>query len=185
MHVCCATCYLGVAGDLSRCGIEFDGFFYNPNVHPLIEFRRRLKACRVLAHEMGLPLSFDENYGLVQWLRALIGHEQEQDRCDICCRERLRRTAEAARDAGLGSFTTTLLSSPHQRHERLHEIGREVAQCVGVEFFYRDWRSTHEAACAQAARRSLYRQQYCGCIYSEYERFRDTTRHLWRPPDGP
>ena len=89
VHVCCATCYIGVAGDLSRRGIEFDGFFYNPNVHPLIEFRRRLKACRVLAHDASLPLSFDENYGLVQWLRTVVGHEHGQDRCEE--NARLRR----------------------------------------------------------------------------------------------
>lgn len=181
VHVCCATCYLGIAADLDKQGVEFEGFFFNPNVHPLIEFRRRLKACRVLSHDAKLPMTFDEEYGLVGWLRTVVGHENE--RCELCYRMRLERTAQEASKRGFAAFTTTLLASPHQRHDRVREIGLEIAQRAGVGFLYRDWRETHESACAQSKGRSLYRQQYCGCIYSEYDRFRNTTTHLWRPED--
>ena len=181
VHVCCATCYLGVAADLRSRGVEFEGYFYNPNVHPLLEFRRRLKACKVLSHDAGLPMTFDEEYGLVGWLRTMVGHEDE--RCERCYRMRLERTAETAAKRGFAGFTTTLLASPHQRHEKVREIGEELAGRFGVKFVYRDWRGTHDEACAGSKARSLYRQQYCGCIYSEYDRFKNTTTHLWQPED--
>ena len=183
MHVCCGTCALGVADDLRRRGMGFEGFFHNPNVHPLIEFRRRLKTCKLVAHETGLSMRFDEDYGLVEWLRAVVGREDE--RCEICCRRRLTRTAQVARDEGFAAFTTTLLVSPQQRHESLRRIGEAVADEVGVAFLYQDWRPLYASACAEAKNRSLYRQQYCGCLYSEYERYRDTLKHLWRPDARP
>lgn len=178
VHVCCAACYLGVAQELQGAGVAFEGYFYNPNVHGLLEFRRRLKACKQLAHDVGLAMTFDEEYGLARWLDAVAGRETV--RCETCWRMRLERTAEVARERGFGGFTTTLLASLHQDHEKVREVGREVGQRAGVEFVYHDWRPAHERGCEEAKRRSLYRQQYCGCIYSEYERFRDTGRHLWR-----
>lgn len=181
VHVCCATCYLKVADDLHERRVDFEGFFYNPNIHPLLEFRRRLKACKVLAHDVGLSMRFDEDYGLFEWLREVAGHEDR--RCDICYRMRLTRTAQVARDEGFAAFTTTLLVSPEQRHEALHRMGEEIADQVGIKFLYHDWRPLYESACAEAKDRSLYRQQYCGCIFSEYERYRNTGKHLWRPPN--
>lgn len=181
VHVCCAICYVGVAQDLAARSIGFGGFFYNPNIQPLIEFRRRMKACQVLAHDTGLPLSVDESCNPAEWLRQVVGREEQ--RCDVCYRMRLEHSAQAARQGGYASFTTTLLASPHQKHERLRQLGDEIAAESGLGFFYVDWRGTHESARSQARRRNLYRQQYCGCIYSEYERYRDTGEHLWRRPE--
>ena len=182
LHVCCAACWAAVVEDLTQQNIDYEGLFYNPNIHPLIEFRRRLKACKVFAHDLKLPLTVDEDYGLVGWLRQVVGHEDR--RCDICYRMRLTQTARTARERGFDAFSTTLLVSPHQKHERLHRIGQQVADEVGCTFLYRDWRPLFESGHAQAQRRNLYLQQYCGCVYSEYERYKNTTRHLWRPPAG-
>jgi len=182
VHVCCAGCAAEVAGELTRQGVTFEGYFYNPNIHPLLEFRRRLKSCRVLAEDSGLAMSFDEDYGLVEWLRAVVGREAE--RCELCYRMRLGRTAEVARERGFEGFSTTLLVSPHQRHDLLRRVGEETAARVGVKFVYRDWRGLHGKGDERTHGRKLYRQQYCGCIYSEYERYRDTTRHLWQDEEG-
>jgi serine/threonine protein kinase len=94
--------------------------------------------------------------------------------------ERLRRTAERAREMGSDAFTTTLLGSPHQDHELLRESGERAAEEVGVSFLYRDFRPLHERSHEAARRRQLYLQPYCGCCFSEYERFRDTGRELYR-----
>lgn len=178
VHVCCATCYLGIAQDLAGRGLEFEGYFFNPNVHPLLEFRKRLKAGRVLAHDAKLAISFEEEYGLVEWLRAVVGREDE--RCEVCYRMRLERTAREAHARGFAGFTTTLLASPHQKHDRVRQLGDEAGRKFAVEFVYHDWRSTHESGCEEARRRSLYRQQYCGCIYSESERYEATGKELWQ-----
>jgi hypothetical protein len=182
VHVCCAACWLGLAEDLSARGLRAEGFFHNPNIHPLLEFRRRLKAVRLLAHDTRLTLHADGEYGLTRWLREVVGNEDR--RCEICYHMRLTRTAERARDEGFDAFTTTMLVSPQQQHDLLRSLGEELARSVGVAFLYHDWRASYEAGGSEAKRRRLYRQQYCGCIYSEYERYRDTGKHLWRPPEG-
>ena len=177
-HVCCAQCYVGVYPELARAAKKVEGFFYNPNIHPLLEFRRRLKSTKVLADQMKIDIHYDERYGLREFLRAAVNHEDE--RCPLCYQMRLRKTAEYAKGHGFDAFTTTLLISRHQKHDMVAEIGRKVADEVGVEFYYRDFRHLADDAHREAKRRHLYLQQYCGCIYSEEERYRDTTKYLYR-----
>ena len=177
VHVCCAECLLGPLDELRQQG--FVGYFHNPNIHPLIEFRRRLKAVRVLAEQAGVEIVCDEAYGLTDFLAQV--DYGSGDRCRQCYLQRLRRTAEAARGRGLDAFSTTLLVSRHQVHEAVREVAEEVARQTGVAFAYRDWRHLAERGHEEAKRRNLYRQQYCGCVFSEYERFKDTRVHLYRP----
>jgi len=183
LHVCCAECLLGPLDDLQRGGLL--GLFYNPNIHPLIEFRRRLKAVKVLAEQRGVEVLCDETYGLwdflgsVDWRRR--DDEGRRTRCRACYRLRLQRTAEVAAERGLEAFSTTLLVSRHQMHDAVRQVGEEVARDTGVAFAYHDWRHLAERGHDEARRRSLYRQQYCGCVFSEYERYRDTGLHVYRP----
>jgi len=180
LHTCCAVCLAGVTKRLRTEGVEFTAFFYNPNVHPLIEFRRRLKATRVFCEREGVPLEVDDTYGLVAFARAVAGHEASPERCEYCYRERLAKTAERAKALGFDAFSTTLLASVEQNLALVRRISGEVSAGTGVAFFDADWRDTHDAAKETARRMSLYRQQYCGCIYSEYDRYRDTAEHLHR-----
>lgn len=177
VHVCCAECLLGPLDELR--GRSFTGFFYNPNIHPLIEFRRRLKAVRLLADNLGVDMLCDERYGLDEFLDRV--DRREPDRCRACYRLRLARTARLAAEKGFEAFSTTLLVSRHQKHEAVREVGLEVAAESGVPFAYYDWRGLAEAGHEEAKRRNLYRQQYCGCVFSEYERYKDTGLHLYRP----
>ena len=176
-HVCCAQCYLGALQELAREAKQVEGFFYNPNIHPLLEFRRRLKAVKVLAEQMKMKVHYEEDYKMQDFLRLVVGHEDE--RCRICHEARLRRTAKFAKAYGYDAFTTTLLASKHRDHDAVAQLGREVGKEFGMEFFYRDLRPFAERGHDEAKKRNLYLQQYCGCIYSEYERFKDTRRYVY------
>ncbi|MBN2584157.1 MAG: epoxyqueuosine reductase QueH [Planctomycetes bacterium] len=180
IHVCCAECLLGPLDELR--GRSTAAYFYNPNIHPLIEFRRRLKAVKILAEREGIECVCDEDYGLRPFLDQV--DYRGENRCGQCYRMRLTRTAELARQRGDEAFTTTLLVSRHQQHEVVRQVGEQVARESSVPFAYFDWRHLAEAAHGEAKRRNLYRQQYCGCIFSEYERYKDTGLHLYHGSDG-
>jgi predicted adenine nucleotide alpha hydrolase (AANH) superfamily ATPase len=155
---------------------EVQGYFYNPNIHPLLEFRRRLKAARVLGEAEKFPIAFDEEYGLRKFLKDV--DYSDGGRCRDCYEMRLVRTAEYARANGFDAFTTTLLVSHEQDNELLMVLGRRIAAGRGLEFYGEDLRYAQARGRALAKKRSLYRQQYCGCIFSEYERYKDTGKYL-------
>ena len=177
VHICCGVCFAAILEDLKSRDFSFTGFFYNPNIHPLIEFRRRLKALKVLLEGEKIKVIYDENYGLKDFLREV---NWEGRRCPDCYCLRLKRAAEVAKDHGFSAFTTTLLTSPHQHHLLIRRIGEEVGEEAGVSFAYFDFRGLHKHSLELAKKKGLYRQKYCGCIFSEYERFADTTLHFYR-----
>jgi len=182
LHICCGACAIGPYRDLTAEGHEVVGLFYNTNIHPLIEFRRRLKSVKQLQEHLPVPIVFVEDYGLREWLEGVDWRGRE--RCADCYRLRLRHAAVEARERGIGAISTTLLTSAHQHHEMIRGIGAECAEAEGVEFVHRDWRPLAESNHEEAARLRLYLQQYCGCVFSECERFKDTGKHLYRGP-GP
>jgi hypothetical protein len=156
-------------------------YFYNPNIHPLLEFRRRLKAVRLLADRERLPLVVHEAYGLEAFLDALGSRRAAPERCRICYQLRLDATAQHAAAHGFPVFTSTLLTSPQQDREALCDLGHAAAARHGLTFDDTDWRGRHDLGLDLARRHQLYRQQYCGCIFSECDRYRDTAEHLYRP----
>jgi len=180
LHACCAVCLAGVARRLRERGIDFTAFFYNPNVHPLLEWRKRLKATQVLCEREKIALEVDETYGLVEFVRSVVHHESVPERCEVCYRERLGRTAEHAKAAGVEAFSTTLLASREQDLALVRRVASEVSKNTGVAFMDADWRDAHDAADEIVRKMSLYRQQYCGCVYSEYDRYKDTRKELYR-----
>jgi hypothetical protein len=145
------------------------GFWYNPNIHSFTEHRQRLESAQVFARKANLPLIVREGYDVIDYFRRVVGHEGE--RCRDCFRLRLSLTASAARESGFDAFSTTLLISPYQEHELLREIGEEVAREQGVPFHYEDLRPGFRESQLMAKELELYRQKYCGCLYSEWERF--------------
>ncbi len=182
LHVCCAPCAIRPREELVEADHEVTGYFYNPNIHPLIEFRRRKKALKVLQERVPLRVIYEEEYGLRTYLEQV--DWRGKSRCADCYRLRLRRSAQQAAKGAFDAFTTTLLGSEHQDHDLIAEVGRRSAREAGVEFFYRDWRPLAREGHERARRMNLYLQNYCGCVFSECERFRETTRHLYRGP-GP
>ena len=171
VHSCCAHCAAYTIEHWRQQGYEVSALWYNPNIHPYTEHQKRLEAMQTLAEEMNFPLIDRGGYDIADYFRGVVGNEAE--RCGHCFRLRLTRTADTAREMGFDAFTTTLLISPHQDQALIRQIGEEVAEEWGVEFycenFRRGWsergRLTHE--------HDLYRQQYCGCIYSEWERYNE------------
>ncbi len=169
LHCCCGPCATYPVKWLREHDFEVTGFWYNPNVHPFTEHQSRLTAAQRLSERFGFPLIVSEGYEMVSYLRAVVGKEGE--RCRECYRMRLERTAREAAEKGFPRFTTTLLISPYQNREAIREIGEEAGRRHGTEFFYHDFTEGFRESQQMAKDLDLYRQKYCGCIYSEWERF--------------
>jgi len=169
VHVCCAHCAAHTINHWRERGYDVSAFWYNPNIHPYTEHERRLEAMKALAGQLSFPLIVSDGYEMVDYFRQVVGHEGE--RCRYCFRLRLSRTARAAHENDFGTFTTTLLISPHQKHELIHEIGITIGQENDVEFLYADLRKRYSDSRRLTKPLELYRQQYCGCVYSEWERY--------------
>lgn len=171
MHTCCAPCSVYCIDELRAEGIEPTLFWYNPNIHPYIEYKTRRDCLIDYAETVGAELIIDEEYGLDEFCQNVAS--DIPGRCvNYCYRKRLTETVRYAAKHGYKAFTTTLLVSPYQKHEELVEVCRELAALSGVEFIYRDFRVGFREGQAKARELGLYMQKYCGCIFSEEERYR-------------
>jgi predicted adenine nucleotide alpha hydrolase (AANH) superfamily ATPase len=149
--------------------IDVKGYFYNPNIHPYREFKKRLATLRDFAREKDFEIELETEYGLTEYLQQVVFHENE--RCIICYRMRLKKTAQQALKWGAEAFSTTLLYSRFQNHNTIKRVGLEMAEEYGVPFHYYDFREGWQEGIDRAVAMDLYRQPYCGCIYSEQERY--------------
>lgn len=145
-------------------------YWYNPNVHPYREYRRRLAAFQELVRREGWRADVDDLYDVDYFLREVA--TSRHGRCPRCYYERLSRAAARAAALGCDAFTTTLLISNHQDHEAVLEAGARAAAEAGVSFLPRDFRPFDRESHELAREMGLYLQPYCGCIYSEEERYR-------------
>lgn len=150
-------------------GAALTGYFYNPNIQPLTEWLQRRDALLTYARLVQLPLYVEEDYRPEEHLRLALTAGEE--RCRYCYRLRLEKTAHLAAAEGFDAFTTTLLLSPYQKHEWLREEGERAAARAGIPFIYRDLRPYFREAGNRARELALYRQKYCGCLFSERERY--------------
>jgi len=177
LHVCCGPCVLGPQEALNKEGNQLTGYWYNPNIHPYSEYQRRLMTAGFLFGNLQLPLLV-EQADFSDFLSGLVGAQREGGRCLFCWRHRLEKVALAAKTGGFDGFTTTLLASSHQDNQALKELGLEIGRKVGVPFLYRDFRIGGKEAHARSRGLGLYRQNYCGCLYSEWERFVEKTEAI-------
>jgi predicted adenine nucleotide alpha hydrolase (AANH) superfamily ATPase len=155
-------------------GIVPDLFWYNPNIHPFTEYRARLESLSAFASQEGFGLMAEDEYGLRKFIAGLAPDWEGRaggTRCAFCYRLRLEKTAKTAAERGYEAFSTTLLISPYQNHGLLKEIGEELAGRLGIEFLYRDFRPRFREGQAEARKRGVYMQKYCGCVFSEEERY--------------
>jgi hypothetical protein len=169
LHICCAPCSIYPVKTLLGEEISISGFFYNNNIHPYTEYVKRRDALAQYAKLIGLEVVFRDDYDLEGFLRATVF--REANRCAFCYFERLNATARYAKEAGYDSFTTTLLYSIYQKHNMVKEIGESAGKSAGIPFYYRDFRPGWKEGVNESKRLELYRQKYCGCIYSEKERY--------------
>ena len=173
-HICCAPCALYPYYRLREQGMEPTGYFYNPNIHPYTEYRKRLDTVKEFSLRTGLDVLYQDGYDLDEFLARAAGAGAH--RCERCYRMRLDAVGAAARENGFGAFTTSLLYSRYQKHDLISGIARETAAEHGIEFYYEDFRRGWREGIVESKAMGLYRQQYCGCIYSEWERYRGTMK---------
>ena len=174
LHVCCGPCSTYTIEHLREEGFAVTGFWYNPNIHPWREHQKRQESLARYAEAVGLPMIWHQEYEMPLFLRAVVGHERFRQRCAICYRMRLEKTAQVAAGQGFDALTTTLLISPHQDQGLIRQIGEEVAVQHGIEFYFENLRRGWSERGRLTREHDLYRQQYCGCIYSEWERYHNT-----------
>jgi predicted adenine nucleotide alpha hydrolase (AANH) superfamily ATPase len=155
--------------ELRAEGFDVDGYFYNPNIQPYTEYMNRLEAARKLSEALEVRLICDNEYDPKVFPREVAFREHV--RCRLCYYMRFKNTAAVAKNGGYDCFTSTLLISPHQEHDLIRSVGDAVAEEMGIELLYRDYRARFKDSYGLSRRYGLYRQQYCGCIYSEHERY--------------
>ena len=169
LHSCCGPCSVAVFEDLRAKGHRFTSFFYNPNIHPFKEQQARHKAWQDLCLSQNVPMVENISYPLEDWLTAVAPNPKE--RCTYCYTSRLRETARLGKKQGFDVFTTTLQISPYQNQGLIAQIGREEGAKEGIEFLVYDFRPLFREGQNKAWAMGLYLQKYCGCIYSEKERY--------------
>jgi len=171
VHICCSvdSHYF-----LQRLQEEYPneklvGFFYDPNIHPYSEYKLRYEDVKYSCSKLGIEL-IEGIYNYEVWLTAVKGLENEPekgDRCTVCFDKRLETTVLKAIELGHDKFTTTLLISPKKSQDKLDIIGNELASKYKLEFVFKDYRSGNgqELQGKQVKENSLYRQNYCGCLF--------------------
>ena len=169
LHICCAPCANQCIEVLRTDGVELTGFWYNPNIHPYTEYRARRDCLREYAQMVELPLLEKNDYALRPFVRAVA--EDLDHRCGKCYEMRLFETAKAAKEGGFDSFTSSLFISPYQNFELMRETAERAAVEYGVEFLFRDFRPYFRAGQDRARELNMYMQKYCGCVFSEEERY--------------
>jgi len=201
LHCCCAPCSVSCIKTLREENIEPHLFFYNPNIHPFTEYQSRRECVKSFADNENLKLAFlNEEYGLRAFLKETsdalnehpamfpAAHPMKSSaaqsscaaRCEKCYRMRLDKTAAFAAENGFTAFSTTLLISPYQNHEAVKRTGEETAAKYGIVFFYRDFRPLFREGQAVSRAKGMYMQKYCGCIFSEEERYYKNKKNLNR-----
>jgi hypothetical protein len=170
LHICCANCAIYPLQRIRERGDEVVGYFFNPNIHPYQEYQRRLESLKRYSEEVGLKMIYRDEYLFEEFLKN-VSH-RVKERCRYCYSVRLEATAQEAKKKGFDQFSTTLLQSTHQNHSLIKETSERLAKEVEIPFYYEDFRQGWRKGMEISKAMGLYRQQYCGCIYSEKERFR-------------
>ena len=169
LHICCAPCANQCIEVLRTDKIEVAGFWYNPNIHPFTEYKARRNCLREYAASIDLKLIEKNDYALRPFVRAVV--EDLEHRCGKCYEMRLFEAAKQAKEGGFDSFTSSLFISPYQNHDLMRAVAQRAAAEFDIEFLYRDFRPYFRAGQDFAREHGFYMQKYCGCVFSEEERF--------------
>lgn len=169
IHICCVPCFVAPFRYLKENKFEITGFWFNPNIHPYREYEKRMNTLKKFVDEENIKMILKDEYNLEDFLRK--ASFRENLRCHFCYYDRLKYTAIIAKKGNFDYFSTTLLYSKFQKHNMIKEIGISLAKEYGIEFFYFDFRELWKEGIQVSKQRKMYRQQYCGCIYSERDRY--------------
>lgn len=169
LHTCCAPCMVDCI-DVLRELDEYDvtSFWYNHNIHPKVEYEARKNTLIDYCKQIDLPLVVEESYGMEDFIKTVVKEEYNEKgiRCKMCYTKRMRETFRYAKENGFDAVCTTLLISPYQKHDLIKEICEELAKEYGVKFYYYDFRPGFRRGQNKAREIGLYRQKFCGCVYS-------------------
>ncbi len=169
LHLCCAPCSIYPIRVLREQNFDIIGFFYRNNIHPYTECLRRQEALEQYAEIANFRVIYQQDYDMEGFIRNIVF--RETNRCTYCYYDRLRSTALLAKQGKFEYFSTTLLYSKFQKHEMIREIGESLGKEIGIPFYYDDFRIGWKEGIEISKKLGLYRQPYCGCIYSEKERY--------------
>jgi predicted adenine nucleotide alpha hydrolase (AANH) superfamily ATPase len=169
LHICCAPCANAPIEMLRERGVEVTGFWYNPNIHPFTEYRERRNCLRDYAKTIDLPLIEKDDYGLRPFCRAVA--EDIANRCVKCYEMRLMETAKTAKEQGFDAFTSSLFISPYQKFELMREVAKKAEDTYEIRFLDEDFRPLFRQGQDRARELGFYMQKYCGCVFSEQERY--------------
>ncbi len=169
LHCCCAPCSLSCVDPLRAEGVEPVAFWYNPNIHPWKEYQARRDCLLEYAPAAGMEVRVREDYGLRDFVCHVAGDIGR--RCTYCYEHRIEETAKYAAENGFWAFTTTLLASLYQDHEGIARAAERCAERYGVKFLYRDFRPNFREGNRRARELGFYMQKYCGCVFSEQDRY--------------
>ncbi len=165
LHACCAPCAEYPVFDLLERGIRPDVLYFNPNIHPKFEFERRREQVVKLGEIRNLECFYSDDFRIDDWL-SRAWEDRYDSRCLMCYDIRMEYTARYAKEHGYQSFSSSLLVSPYQNHDAIRESAERAAEKYQIEFAYTDWRPHFREGQNMAREHGLYRQKYCGCIYS-------------------
>ncbi|MBI4766372.1 MAG: epoxyqueuosine reductase QueH [Deltaproteobacteria bacterium] len=169
LHICCAPCTIYPLQTLRNEGFQVSGYFYNPNIHPFREYQKRKDTLRDYSEIGKLEIFYEDQCDLELFLDRT--RPWGPERCRSCYEIRLEATARRARTQGFEAFSTTLLYSRYQKHDWIREVGTRIGECLAIPFYYQDFRPGWFEGVQKSKELGLYRQPYCGCIFSEKERF--------------
>ena len=164
---------------LLDAGYAITAWFMNPNIQPLAEYLRRREAAGICAYHFGIPIIYeDATWNITNWLRSVRDRDEAPKRCKYCCESRIEAAFAKASQLGFDCVSSSLLYSIYQPHEIIRACGERLAQTSSVEFVYQDFRQDWQAGIDAAVSLGLYRQPYCGCVYSESERYQKKLKRL-------
>ena len=183
LHACCAPCSVYCVETLRKEGIEPTMFWYNPNIHPYKEYEARRDAFNEYTKMMNLEAIVEDEYGLDEFCKNVAN--SLDTRCvDYCYPVRLRKTFQYAKENGYDTVSTTLLYSIYQKHDFIKHYCEKLAKEYGVEFLYRDFRIGFWEGHDKAKELGLYMQKYCGCVFSEEDRYVKKKKDALSLPEG-
>ena len=183
MHTCCAPCSVYCIDSLRKEGIEPTLYWYNPNIHPYMEYKARRDCLKEYANQINVQVIFEEEYRLDEFCKEAV--KDLNKRCiDYCYPVRLKRTFEYAKENGYDTVTTTLLYSIYQKHDFIKKYMEELSREYGINFLYRDFREGFWEGHQKAHDLNLYMQKYCGCIFSEEDRYLKKKESKLIMPEG-
>ena len=183
MHTCCAPCSVYCIKSLREEGIEPTLFWYNPNIHPYKEYEARLNSLKEYSNVVNINLITIDEYGLDEFCKNVSNNLNT--RCiDYCYPIRLRKTFEYAKENGYDTVSTTLLYSIYQKHEFIKKYMEKLSKEYNIDFLYRDFRVGFFEGREGAIKNNLYMQKYCGCVFSEEDRYVKKIKEKPSVPEG-